>query len=135
VRVLIGQAFGLSSPVATLAETLYLDVCAPTGARLELGSADLERAVYSVDQPLVIDELAVEAGTLALLAPGAAANVVAPEGARFVVLGGAALDGHRHIWWNFVSSSRERIEQGKADWKAQRMGSIPGEREWMPLPG
>ncbi len=135
VRVLIGRAFGGSSPVATLAETLYLDVSASPGARLELGSTDLERAVYSVNQPLVIDELAVEAGTLAVLAPGAAAIVVAPAGARFVVLGGAALDGHRHIWWNFVSSSRERIEQAKADWKAQRMGTIPGEREWMPLPG
>ncbi len=134
VRVLIGKAFGVSSPVATLAETLYLDVNAARGARLELGSEDMERAVYSVDQDLVIGELAVEAGTLAVLAPGAAAIVAAPEGARFVVLGGAALDGHRHIWWNFVSSSRERIEQAKEDWKGQRMGVIPGEREWMPLP-
>jgi redox-sensitive bicupin YhaK (pirin superfamily) len=134
VRVLIGEAFGLSSPVATLVETLYLDVNAPPRARLELESTDLQRGVYSVDQRLVIDDLAVEAGNLALLAPGEAASVAAPEGARFIVLGGAPLDGHRHIWWNFVSSSRERIEQAKEDWAAQRMGTIPGEREWMPLP-
>jgi redox-sensitive bicupin YhaK (pirin superfamily) len=135
VRVLIGEAFGASSPVATLAETLYLDVNAPPRARLELGPADLERAVYSVHQRLVIDELAVEAGNLALLTPGIASNVLAPEGARFVVIGGAPLDGHRHIWWNFVSSRRERIEQAKEAWAAQRMGTIPGEQEWMPLPG
>jgi redox-sensitive bicupin YhaK (pirin superfamily) len=134
VRVLIGEAFGLSSPVATLVETLYLDVNAPPRARLELGSTRLERAVYSVNQRLVIDDLPVAAGDLAVLAPGVAASVAAPEGASFIVLGGAPLDGHRHIWWNFVSSRRERIEQAKEDWAAQRMGSIPGEREWMPLP-
>ena len=134
VRVLIGEAFGARSPVATHGETLYLDVHASPHASLELGPADLERAVYSVDQRLVIDGIAVEAGNLALLAPGIAANVAAPEGARFVVLGGAPLDGHRHIWWNFVSSSRERIEQAKEAWAAQRMGTIPGEQEWMPLP-
>jgi redox-sensitive bicupin YhaK (pirin superfamily) len=135
VRVLIGDAFGVSSPVATLGETLYLDVDAAPQASLELAPAGMERAVYGVNQPLVIDGQAVEAGTLALLAPGVASSIAAPAGARFVVIGGAALDGHRHIWWNFVSSRRERIEQAKQDWAAQRLGKIPGEQEWMPLPG
>jgi redox-sensitive bicupin YhaK (pirin superfamily) len=134
VRVLIGECYGVSSPVATLSETLYLDVYAPSDARLELEPTDMERAVYSVSQRLVIDELDVEAGNLALLTPGVRASVTAPEGARFVVIGGAPLDSHRHIWWNFVSSRRERIEQAKQDWAAQRMGAIPGEQEWMPLP-
>jgi redox-sensitive bicupin YhaK (pirin superfamily) len=134
VRVLIGAAFGVRSPVATLGETLYLDVNAPAHARIELGAGEAERAVYSVNQRLVIDDVAVEAGNLAVLTPAMASSVVAPEGARFVVIGGAALEGHRHIWWNFVSSSRERIEQAKQDWTAQRMGKIPGEQEWMPLP-
>jgi redox-sensitive bicupin YhaK (pirin superfamily) len=135
VRVLIGESYGVRSPVATLVETLYLDVDAPSRARLELEPSELERAVYSVSQRLIIDELAVEAGNLAALTPGVGTSVTAPEGARFVVIGGAPLDGHRHIWWNFVSSSRERIEHAKREWAAQRMGAIPGEQEWMPLPG
>ena len=135
VRVLIGESYGVRSPVATLQETLYLDVDAPSQARLELEPTGMERAVYSVSQRLVIDELAVEGGSLALLTPGARTRVMAPEGARFVVIGGAPLDAHRHIWWNFVSSSRERIENAKKEWTAQRMGVIPGEQEWMPLPG
>jgi len=94
----------------------------------------MERAVYSVSQRLVIDGLAVEGGNLALLKPGVHTSVTAPEGARFIVIGGAPLDGHRHIWWNFVSSRRERLLQAKEDWAAQRMGTIPGEQEWMPLP-
>ncbi|HLQ13257.1 MAG TPA: pirin family protein [Steroidobacteraceae bacterium] len=134
VRVLIGESYGLSSPVATLVETLYLDVNAPPQGRLELEPTEMERAVYSVSQRLVIDGLAVEGGNLALLKPGVHTSVTAPEGARFIVIGGAPLDGHRHIWWNFVSSRRERLLQAKEDWAAQRMGTIPGEQEWMPLP-
>jgi len=134
VRVLIGESYGLSSPVPTLAETLYLDVNAPPQATLELEPSDMERAVYSVSERLVIDDLVVEATNLALLEPGVGTSVTAPEGARFIVIGGAPLNGHRHIWWNFVSSRRERIQQAKEDWAAQRMGTIPGEQEWMPLP-
>ena len=72
--------------------------------------------------------------SLAVVAPGNATTIVAPQGARYVVIGGAPLDGPRFIWWNFVSSSKERIEQAKPDWTAQRMGTIPGEHEWIPLP-
>ena len=75
----------------------------------------------------------VPAHTLAVLAPGKA-TIVAPQGARYVVIGGAPLDGPRFIWWNFVSSSKARIEQAKDDWTAQRIGTIPGEHEWIPLP-
>jgi redox-sensitive bicupin YhaK (pirin superfamily) len=135
VRVLIGRALGLTSPVQTFADTLYLDVQAARNASFELEASAEERSVYSVDHALTIAGTAIEAHTLAVLKPGATVRITAPEGARYVVLGGAALGARRHIWWNFVSSSKERIEQAKRDWVAQRMGAIPGESEWIPLPG
>jgi len=94
----------------------------------------MERAVYGVDKNIVIDDVLVEPGHMAVLAPEAGARITEPEGARYVVFGGEPLDGHRHIWWNFVSSRKERIEQAKGDWTAQQMGVIPGETEWIPLP-
>jgi redox-sensitive bicupin YhaK (pirin superfamily) len=135
-RVLIGSLFGCRSPVATFAATLYADVAAEAGAKLVLPALapGTERAVYSVDQPLAIDGDALPPATLGVLAPDADATVVAPHGARFVILGGAPLDGPRFIVWNFVSSSRERIERAKAAWQAQAMGKVPGETEWIPLP-
>lgn len=137
-RVLIGNAFGQRSPVKTFSETLYLDVVAEPGAALTLPSdadrAHVERALYSVDSPLVIDGTEVPPFTLAVLKPTMQSTVIAPRGARFVVIGGEALDGPRYLWWNFVSSSKERIEQAKEDWAQQRMGTIPGEHEWIPLP-
>jgi redox-sensitive bicupin YhaK (pirin superfamily) len=136
VRVLIGEAFGVRSPVATFAATLYLDVALAPGASLTLPAADdtFERAIYSVDQPLVVDGAEIPAFTMAVLAPGQTATAAAPLGARCVFIGGAPLDGPRFIWWNFVSSSKERIERAKEDWSAQRMGQIAGEHEWIPLP-
>lgn len=134
LRVLIGSAFGLTSPVATFQETLYLDVQAEANSTLTLPASPLERAVYSVDHIIVIDGVAVEPGMLALLQPDADASISSPQGARFAVVGGSPLDGHRHMWWNFVSSSKERIEQAKAAWAAQQMGVVPGEHEWIPLP-
>jgi redox-sensitive bicupin YhaK (pirin superfamily) len=135
-RVLIGEAFGRKSPVATFAATLYLHLDAQAGATITLPASDAtsERAVYSVDAPLAIDGTDVPAFTMAVLAPGADATIVAPAGARYAVIGGAPLDGPRFIWWNFVSSRKERIEQAKGDWQAQRMGTIPDEHEWIPLP-
>ena len=135
IRLLVGDAFGRRSPVATHAATLYLDVAAEPGATFEFPHpADAhQHAVYSVDGPLRIDGTDVPAQTLAVLAPGKA-TILAPQGARYVVIGGAPLDGPRFIWWNFVSSSKARIEQAKDDWTAQRIGTIPGEHEWIPLP-
>ena len=71
---------------------------------------------------------------MAFLDTDAAATITAPQGARYVVIGGAPLDGTRFMWWNYVSSRRERIEQAKDDWRAQRMGQVPGETEFIPLP-
>jgi redox-sensitive bicupin YhaK (pirin superfamily) len=133
-RVLIGSAFGLTSPVKTFAATLYLDFTAQAGASFDFLPEAEECAVYSVDYPLIVDGVPLPPHTLALLEAGRSTRIQAPEGARFIALGGAPLDGHRHIWWNFVSTSRERIEQAKADWEAKRMGQVPGETEFIPLP-
>jgi redox-sensitive bicupin YhaK (pirin superfamily) len=135
LAVLVGEAFSRRSPVATFAPTLYIDAQAQCDASLELPVAPGERSVYAVDGALRIDGEEVPAYTMAVLAPDAPATIEAPRGARFVVIGGAPLDGPRHIWWNYVSSSRERIERAKDDWTNQRIGRIPGETEWIPLPG
>jgi redox-sensitive bicupin YhaK (pirin superfamily) len=134
-RVLIGKAFGHESPVKTFSTTLYVDVAADPGGAMTLPlEPGIERAVYSVDHPIVADGTEVPPFTMAVLASGRESTIVAPQGARYVVIGGEPLDGHRTVWWNFVSSSKERIERAKADWQEQRMGRIPGEHEWIPLP-
>ena len=94
-----------------------------------------ERAVYVADGSVTIGDRAVVVGDLAVLAAGVAAGVVAgADGAKLMLLGGAAMDGPRHIWWNFVSSSKERIEKAKADWKEGRFAKVPGDPEFIPLP-
>jgi redox-sensitive bicupin YhaK (pirin superfamily) len=134
-RVLVGNAFDRQSPVKTFSTTLYVDIAAEPGVTLALPSEPgIERAVYSVDRPIVADNSDVPPFTMAVLAPGHDSTIVAPQGARYVVIGGEPLDGRRTVWWNFVSSSKDRIEQAKADWREQRMGRIPGEHEWIPLP-
>ena len=135
VRVLIGEAFGVRSPVPTLMPTLYLDIALPAGARFELPALAPELAVYTVDADVVIDGVAVEAHTMALLPDARGATIEAATPARLMVVGGEPLDGPRFITWNFVSSRRERILQAGADWQAQRMGEVPGETEFIPLPG
>ncbi len=134
LRLLIGEAFGRRSPVATFMPTLYLDVQAQAGATLRLPESLGERAVYSVDASVEVDGAPVPPHSMAFLATDRDATIVAPAGARYVVIGGAPLDGARFMWWNFVSSSRERIERAKDDWRAQRMGQVPGETELIPLP-
>jgi redox-sensitive bicupin YhaK (pirin superfamily) len=134
VRVLVGSAFGLTSPVQTFVSTLYLDFNMAPGTSIEFTPEAEECGLYSVDKPLVVDGAELAPHLIGVLEPGRATRIEAPQGARFVAVGGAPLDGHRHMWWNFVSSSRERIEQAKADWEAQRMGQIPGETEFIPLP-
>lgn len=136
-RVLVGEAFGRRSPVRTFAETLYLDVVSAPNAAMTLPASAqplAERAVYGLDQPLTVDGAMLPAFTMAVLTPDRETTIVAPQGARYVVIGGEPLDGARFIWWNFVSSSKQRIEQAKDDWRQQRMDRIPGEHEWIPLP-
>jgi redox-sensitive bicupin YhaK (pirin superfamily) len=133
VRVLIGEAFGARSPVPALSRTLYLDVRLPAGASLALPAFEAEMALYTLQSRLHVNDEAVEPRTMAVLAAGDTL-LHAAEAARFVVIGGEPLDAPRHMWWNFVSSRKERIVQASADWEAQRMGQVPGETEWIPLP-
>jgi redox-sensitive bicupin YhaK (pirin superfamily) len=134
VRVLVGQAFGQGSPVRTFSTTVYLDVQLAAGAVFELPPLAQELALYAVDGPVVVDGEQVEAHTLTLLAPKATAAVMAIVAVRLMVIGGDALDGHRFMWWNFVSSRKERIVQASRDWEAQTMGQVPGDPELIPLP-
>ncbi|MEQ1659949.1 MAG: pirin family protein, partial [Hylemonella sp.] len=133
VRVLVGEAFGLRSPVHTLMPTLYLDVQLPAGGRLRLPALAPEMAVYVVQGSLTLDGQPLAAQQMAVLGPEGA-ELLASEATRLVVIGGAPLDAPRHMWWNFVSARRERIAQAADDWEAQRMGQVPGETEFIPLP-
>ncbi|HEY9067083.1 MAG TPA: pirin family protein [Burkholderiaceae bacterium] len=133
VRVLVGSAFGLTSPVRTLSPTLYLDIALPVGGALEIPDAAAERAIYSIDHDLEVDGEPLPACTMLVLEAGEAPRIAAPQGARVVVVGGAPL-GHRFMVWNFVSSRKDRIVQAQDDWEAQRIGQVPGETEFIPLP-
>jgi hypothetical protein len=135
VRVLVGEAFGLRSPVATLARTIYLDLKLPAGGSIELPALAAELALYPVDGEVSLDGTAVPAHTMAMLPEGRACVLSAKDAVRVMVIGGEPLDGPRYITWNFVSSRRERILEAGADWAAQRMGHVPGETEFIPLPG
>ena len=134
VRVLVGEAFGARSPVPALSPTLYLDIWLPAGGRMELPAIAPEQAVYGVEGGLLLDGEALPQRQMAVLGTGEPVLLSAPAGARLVVVGGAPLDAPRHMWWNFVSSRKDRIIEASADWEAMRMGTVPGETEFIPLP-
>jgi redox-sensitive bicupin YhaK (pirin superfamily) len=134
VYVLVGQAFGQTSPVKAFSNTLYLNVALAANSSLTLPVLAQELAVYPVDADVEIDGEVIAAHTLAVLTPAQVASMRSTTAVRLMVLGGDALDDHRHMWWNFVSSRKERIVQAADDWQAQRMGSIAGETEFIPLP-
>ena len=135
VRVLIGEAWGQRSPVQVFMPTLYLDVQLPGGGVFELPPLYEERAVYAVDQAVQVGDTSLSARQMAVLPGGDTLRIAAGvSGARLVVIGGAPLDGPRHMWWNFVSSRKERIVQAAEDWEQQRMGQVEGETEFIPLP-
>jgi len=134
VRILIGEAFGKTSPVRTFSKTLYLDVALAAGMPFTLPPLAEQMALYSVDGDLEVDGEPLAMHTLATLASGAAVQLSASVPTRLVVIGGDALDAHRFMWWNFVSSRKERIVQAGEDWEAQAMGQVPGETEFIPLP-
>lgn len=134
VRVLAGQAWQATSPVEAASPTLYLDVQLDAGQTLPLPALAEEMAIYSVDQPLMLDDAPLAAHTMAVLAGATHIRNPSDAGARFVVIGGAPLDGPRFIWWNFVSSQKDKITQAGQDWEAQRFASVPGEHERIDLP-
>lgn len=133
LHVLMGRAFGVESPVQAPSPTLYVWMDVSAGSRVSLQADYAERALYVVGGGIEVDGQAVPANELAVLA-SQADSFTAVVDSRVVLLGGDALDGPRHLWWNFVASSRERIEQAKQDWAAQRFPSVPDETEFIPLP-
>ena len=138
VRVVAGSLFGQRSPVETLSELFYAAATLTPGAALQLDAEHAERAVYPVDGAIEIDGRAFAPGRLLVFAAGRPLTIRAPMGpdvgARLLLLGGEPLDGPRHLWWNFVSSRQDRIEQAKEDWKRGRFAAVPGETEFIPLP-
>lgn len=135
VRVVVGSLYGAASPVPTVHETIFGDAHLKAGATLPLDADHEERAVYIVDGVLDISGDKFEAGRLLVFRPGDTVTITAATDTHFVIVGGAPMDGPRHIWWNFVSSRKERIEQAKAEWKAGHFGKVPGDEiEFIPLP-
>jgi redox-sensitive bicupin YhaK (pirin superfamily) len=135
IRVLIGRGWSMESPVVPVSETLYVDIALPAGGGLDIPVLAAERAVYAVDGSYSLQGKSLEAHTMAVLPTGETLRVEAEAPARVVLIGGEPLDGPRFIWWNFVSSSRERIVQAASEWDANHAPRIPGETEWVPLPG
>ena len=136
LTLIAGSLFGKSSPVKTFSEMFYADVSLETGARLQIDAEFEERAIYIVSGAVSFESEpdSCGAGRLLVLKPGEKIVITAADGpARIMLLGGEPI-GPRNIWWNFVSSSVERIEQAKLDWKEHRIGEIPGENERIPLP-
>lgn len=133
VRVLIGSAFGLASPVPTLSPTLYVDLALPAGAALRVPNAAPERALYGIDNAFTVNGQTVPPGVMVVLPEGLEPELQAGQGARVMLIGGVPL-GPRFMWWNFVSSRKERIVQAGDDWAAQRFEPVPGETEFIPLP-
>jgi redox-sensitive bicupin YhaK (pirin superfamily) len=134
LRLIAGTLEGARSPVATQSEMFYADVTLQSGATLPISTEHEQRGIYVVQGRVQIAGEDCEAGRLIVLAAGHPVTLTALQAARLMLLGGAPLEGARHLWWNFVSSSSERIEQAKADWREGRFGTVPGDSEFIPLP-
>jgi redox-sensitive bicupin YhaK (pirin superfamily) len=136
LRLIAGDGFDMTSAVATASPLFYADANLVTGATLAVPADYTERAVYVVEGAIEIADLVIDTGEMAILSTGREVVLRAGPRSRVMLLGGEPLDGERHIWWNFVASSRERIERAKADWAAGRFPRVPGdEDEFIPLPG
>src|SRR5262245_48483874 len=134
-RIVIGAFDGLTSPVRAHSDTLYVDLALQPGSELRISADAEERAIYVLSGEVEIAGDRFPADRLLVFRPGDEIVVAAPEGAHFMLFGGASLGSPRYIWWNFVSSSRERIEQAKQEWKTGRFDIVPGdEEEFIPLP-
>ncbi len=134
VRLLVGSAFGKTSPVAAASRTLYLDVNVPAGGTWDLAVEEQQLAVYSPDGRLVIDDAPIAPRTMAVLQPDTPARVSCESGCRLVVVGGDALPKPVHMWWNFVSNDADNIERAAQRWRLQQFPVIPGETELVAMP-
>lgn len=134
-RVVIGGFQGLRSPVRTRSDTLYVDISLEPGGRVEIPAETEERALYLLEGRVSIAGDVFAPDQLLVLRSGDTIIVESERGAHFMLFGGASLGSRRYIWWNFVSSSRERIEQAKEEWRTGKFDIVPGdEKEFIPLP-
>ncbi len=134
MRVIAGSAFGYTSPATTFSGTLYVAAAFAPHSAFALEPEHEERGVYLVDGDLAIDGTPLAPETMAVLVPGETVTLASEHGARVMLLGGERLAGEHFIEWNFVASSREKIERAKEAWTRQEMGTVSGETEWIPLP-
>jgi redox-sensitive bicupin YhaK (pirin superfamily) len=134
VRLIAGALFGKRSPVRVFSDMFYADVQLAPGARLAVPAQHEERGAFLVEGSIEIAGETHAPGQLLVFRPRAEIVITCAAPARLLLLGGEPMDGPRHIWWNFVSSSAERIEAAKADWKAGRFGRVVGDAEFIPLP-
>jgi len=133
--VIMGELWGARAPTTTYAETIYAEILLEAGGSIPLDAAADERAVMLISGDAFVDGIRLEQYQLAVLAPGAVMKLVSQTGARVMLLGGEAFTSPRHVWWNFVSSNRDRIAQAREDWRAGRFPLVPGDSdEFIPLP-
>jgi hypothetical protein len=134
LRVLAGEAFARTAPVAAFSPILYVALDMAAGAVLTVPPEHAERALYPVSGMGEIEGTPCPPGALQVFAPGRAVTVRALEPTQAMLLGGAPLDGPRHVWWNFVASEADSIERAKSDWREGRFATVPGDPEFIPLP-
>lgn len=134
VRVIAGALYGLRSGVRTSSPLFYVEARLPAGATLAVPAEHEERAAFVVEGAVSIGARELPSGELAVLAPGVEVPLLASEPSRVLLLGGAPLEEKRYLFWNFVSSSQERLRQAAEDWRAQRFPKVPGETDFIPLP-
>lgn len=135
LRLIMGEGWGALSPVTCHSPTIYAAITMPPGSSLELGHEADERGLYLLDGEAVVDSIELKQQNLVVLAPGHRPSLRSSQGARLILCGGAPMDGERHVWWNFVSSSRERINEAKRAWRAGEFALPPDDHdEFIPLP-
>jgi redox-sensitive bicupin YhaK (pirin superfamily) len=134
-QVIMGSLWGATSPVTAWADTIYADIQLDAGGSAPIDASTDERAVYLAVGEARLDDMVLEPQRLYVLRPGIAATLRSERGGRVMLAGGAAFTTPRHVWWNFVHSSREAIREAKRAWKAGEFGNVPGDdKEWIPLP-
>lgn len=135
LRVLAGSAYGKTAPVRTYSPLCYVDITLAQGGRLELPNEYQDRAIYLIAGSITCDSLTIDTPQMLVFRSNTQVQVEAQADSRLILLGGVPLEGERHLWWNFVSSSKLRIEQAKRDWREGRFAKVPGdEDEFIPLP-
>jgi redox-sensitive bicupin YhaK (pirin superfamily) len=134
-RVVMGSLWGAASPVTCHSETIYADIALRPGGAMPIDPEADERAIYLAEGEASLDGLPLQRSVLYVLRPGTRATLRSDGGAHVMLCGGAPMDGPRHVWWNFVSSRRERIHQAREDWTAGRFDLPPDDKdEWIPIP-